>query len=158
MIIKKIWRKGYQINICNVDKVLIDTDVILDFFFDRKPFSENATKIFSLCETAKIKGFITPVICSNTYYLLRQAARHKKVIEKLSQLMNLMGVLKMDKDVVIQSLGSGFKDFEDALQNFSAVNSGFIDVILTRNIKDYTKSEIGVLTPESYLKTLAAIS
>ena len=139
-----------------MDKVLIDTDVILDFFFDRKPFSENAARVFSLCETGKIKGFITPVICSNTYYLLRQTAKHEKVIEKLSQLMNLMDVLTMDKNVVIQALSSGFKDFEDALQNFSAVKSGFIDVILTRNVKDFVKSEIGILTPESYLKLISA--
>ena len=58
-----------------MEKILIDTDVILDFFFDRKPFSEHAEQIFSLCESKKIKGFITPVICSNTYYLLRQTAK-----------------------------------------------------------------------------------
>jgi len=43
-------------------KVLIDTDVILDFFFDRKPYSDDAAKIFSLCESKKILGFVTPVI------------------------------------------------------------------------------------------------
>jgi len=137
-------------------KVLIDTDVILDFFFNRKPFSEDATQIFSLCESGKIKGYITPVICSNVYYLLRQTAKHEKVIEKLSQLMTIMDVLLMDRDIIIQSLGSGFKDFEDALQNFTAIKSGIIDVILTRNVKDYVKSDIGVLTPESFLKSLNA--
>ena len=135
-----------------MDKILIDTDVILDFFFDRFPFSENAAQIFSLCESDKIQGFITPVICSNTYYLLRQTAKHEKVIEKLNQLMTIMEVLPMDKDIVIQALRSGFRDFEDALQSFAALNSGVIDVILTRNVKDYSKSEIGVLTPESFLK------
>jgi len=139
-----------------MDKVLIDTDVILDFFFDRDPFSENAAQIFSLCESNKIKGFITPVICSNAYYLLRQTAKHEKVIEKLSQLMTIMDVLSMDRDIIIQALGSGFKDFEDALQNFAAIKSGFIDVILTRNVKDFVKSDIGVLTPESYLKSMSA--
>jgi predicted nucleic acid-binding protein len=139
-----------------MDNILIDTDIILDFFFDREPFSENAAKIFSLCESKKVKGFVTPVICSNTYYLLRQTARHEKVIEKLSQLMTFMDVLLMDKDIVIQALSSGFKDFEDALQNFAAIKSGQIDVILTRNIKDYKKSNIGVLTPESYLKSITA--
>ena len=64
-----------------MDNVLVDTDVILDFFFDRKPFSDQASQLFSLCESRKIKGFITPVICSNTYYLLRQVARQEKVIE-----------------------------------------------------------------------------
>ncbi len=136
-------------------KILIDTDVVLDFFFDRKPFSDHATKVFSLCESNKIKGFITPVICSNVYYLLKQTARHSRVIEKLSQLITIVDILVMDKNIVLQALGSGFKDFEDALQNFAATKAGFIDVILTRNIKDYSKSEIGVLSPEMYLKTMA---
>jgi len=137
-----------------MDKVLIDSDIILDFLFDRKPFSENAAQILSLCESKKIKGYITPVICSNIYYLLRQISRHEKVIKQLSQLMTILDVLSMNRDIVIQALGSGFKDFEDALQHFSAINSGIIEVILTRNVKDYVKSKLGVLTPESYLKTL----
>ena len=139
-----------------MDNILIDTDVILDFFFDRLPFSESATQIFSLCESKKINGFVTPVICSNSYYLLRQTAQHNKVIEKLRQLITFMNILVMDKDVVLQALSSGFKDFEDALQNFAAIKSGNIDVIVTRNTKDYIRSKIGVMTPENYLKSIAA--
>ena len=47
----------------------------------------------------------------------------------------------------------GFKYFEDALQYFAAVNKGNIDAIITRNVKDFKTSEIGVLTPESYVRT-----
>ncbi len=133
----------------------VSRDVILDFFFDREPFSENAARILSLCESHKIKGFVTPVICSNAYYLLRKTAKHVKVIEKLSQLMTIMDVLSMERDIVTQALGSEFKDFEDALQNFSAIKSGFIDVILTRNVKDYVRSDIGVFTPDCYLKSIS---
>jgi predicted nucleic acid-binding protein len=139
-----------------MDNVLIDTDIILDFFFDREPFAEYATQVFSLCESKQINGYITPVICSNVYYLLRQTAKHEKVIEKLSQLMTIMDILSMDREIVIQALSSGFKDFEDALQNFSAIKSGFIDIILTRNVKDFSKSSIGVLTPENYLRSKSA--
>jgi predicted nucleic acid-binding protein len=139
-----------------MDKLLIDTDVILDFLFDRQPFAENAAHILSLCETKSIEGFITPVICSNLYYLLRQTAKHDRVIEKLGQLLKIVDVLDMNRDIVLQALGSGFTDFEDALQHFAAVQSQKIDVILTRNVKDFAKSEIGVMTPEGYLKVLAA--
>jgi predicted nucleic acid-binding protein len=132
--------------------VLIDTDVILDFFFDRTPFSDPAAQVFSLCESGRINGFVTPVICSNTYYLLRRTAKHDRVIKKMNQLMRVMDVLQMDKDVVIQALNSGFRDFEDALQNFAALKSGLISIILTRNVKDYSNSDMGVLTPESYIK------
>lgn len=136
-----------------MDKALIDTDVVLDFFFDRQPFSEFATEIFFLCESKKLKGFVNPVIYSNVYYLLRQTAKHEKVIDKLKQLLLITEVLPMNKEVVRNALNSGFKDFEDALQNFSATIYGDIDVILTRNLKDFMKSEIGVLTPETYIKT-----
>ncbi|MEQ9102713.1 MAG: PIN domain-containing protein [Imperialibacter sp.] len=139
-----------------MDKVLIDTDVILDFFFDRQPFAEYSAQVIGLCETDRIKGFLTPVIYSNVYYLLRQTARHDKVIDHLKQLLMITDVLLMDKEVVSNALNSGFKDFEDGLQNFAAMKNGGIDVILTRNLKDFSKSEIGVLTPESYIKSIIA--
>lgn len=137
-----------------MNNVLIDTDVILDFFFGRAPFSDHAEQVFSLCDSQRINGFVTPVICSSTYYLLRQAARHEKVLAKMNQLLMVMDVLQMDKATVMQALNSEFRDFEDALQNFSAQISGKINVILTRNIKDYVKSELGVMTPDSYLKII----
>ena len=136
-----------------MQKVLLDTDVILDFFFDRQPFSEFASKVLSLCELNSIQGFVTPVIISNVYYLLRRTTKHEKVIEKLNQLLTITDVLMMDKNVIIVALNSKFGDFEDALQNYAAVIDGNIDVILTRNIKDFKNSEIGALTPEEYLRT-----
>ena len=133
-------------------KILIDTDVILDFLFDRKPFSDDASQILSLCELNKIQGYITPVIISNVYYLLRQNAKHEKVIESIKQLLTFIDILVMDTDVVIKALNSPFKDFEDALQNYAAENNVEIKIIITRNIKDYKNSNLGVITPENYLK------
>jgi predicted nucleic acid-binding protein len=137
-------------------RILIDTDVILDFFFDRKPFSDTAAKVLSLCESKEITGHITSVIISNVYYLLRQTAKHEKVIDKLNQLISITEVLTTDKETIKQALNSSFKDFEDALQNFSAQMNGDIDVIVTRNIKDYRNSALGIMTPENYLKIIIA--
>ncbi|EPR68384.1 type II toxin-antitoxin system VapC family toxin [Cyclobacterium qasimii] len=135
-----------------MDNVLIDTDVLLDFFFDREPFAEFSAEILALCEEEKINGFTTPVIISNVYYLLRKIAKHEIVIEKLKQLLTIIDIVKMDKNVVLNSLNSDFKDFEDALQNFSAVQNKKISIILTRNIKDFKKSELAILSPEIYLQ------
>jgi predicted nucleic acid-binding protein len=137
-------------------KILIDTDVILDFFFDRKPHSDNSAIILSLCEQKQLDGFITPVIISNIYYILRRTAKHEKVIEKLKLLLTITNVLQMDRQVIEKALNSKFKDFEDALQHFAAINYGEIEVIITRNVKDYKKSEIGVLTPENFVKLINA--
>jgi predicted nucleic acid-binding protein len=133
-------------------RILIDTDVILDFFFDRQPFSENAAKIFSLCELQEIKGFVTPVIISNVYYLLRQTAKHEKVVEKLKLLVSITEILVIDKAIIVQALNSPFKDFEDALQNYSAEFDTEIDIILTRNTKDFKNSLLAVMTPDNFMK------
>lgn len=139
-----------------MDNVLIDTDVLLDFFFDRKPFAKYSTGILNLCADKEIKGYITPVIISNVYYLLRKTAKHNIIVERIKQLLSIIDIVEMDKDVVINALNSEFKDFEDALQNFSAVENGQIKIILTRNIKDFKKSDLAVLTPETYLKGKAS--
>lgn len=133
-------------------RILIDTDVILDLFFDREPFSENAAKVLSLCEKKDIIGLVTPVIISNVYYLLSQKAKQEKVIEKLKILMSILEVLVIDKNAIIVALNSEFKDFEDALQNYSAELNGEIDIIITRNTKDYKKSKFGIMNPENFLK------
>ena len=135
-----------------MDTILIDTDVLLDFFFDRKPFATYATEILNLCEEHQLNGLTTPVIISNVYYLLRKTAKHDIIVEKLKQLLNIIGIIKMDKNSVLNALNSEFKDFEDALQNYSAIENGDIKIILTRNIKDFKKSELAILTPETYLK------
>ena len=135
-----------------MDSVLIDTDVLLDLFFDRQPFAEYSTELLNLCAEKKLKGYTTPVIISNVYYLLRKTTKHTIVIEKIKQLLNIIDIIKVDKRLVLNALNSEFKDFEDALQNFSALENGHIKIILTRNIKDFKKSELAVLSPELYLK------
>ncbi|CAM3690929.1 PIN domain-containing protein [Elizabethkingia occulta] len=135
-------------------KILIDTDVILDFFFDRQPFSEEASQILSLCESKKLNGFVTPIMISNIYYILRKTAKHEKVIEGLKSLMDIVDVAVITKNTIVDALNSNFKDFEDALQNFSALDKKDINIIITRNIKDYKTSSLSVMTPETYLKTI----
>ena len=133
--------------------VLIDTDVILDFLFDRKPYSDNATKILALCESGAINGFVTSVMLSNIYYLLRKTASHDKVIDSLKMLLQFLEVQTTDKKAVLAALESDFKDFEDALQNFSAQQDSEISVIITRIVKDYKTSKLAIMQPEVYLKS-----
>ncbi|MDH5380641.1 MAG: PIN domain-containing protein [Cyclobacteriaceae bacterium] len=134
-----------------MDKILVDTDVILDCLFDREPYSEKSTMIINLCETGKVCGFVTPVILSNCYYLLRRKSSHKKVTEILLRLLQILDVLIMDKNIALNALNSDFHDFEDALQYYSAKEQGKINHIITRNVKDFKKSDLAVFTPEGYL-------
>jgi predicted nucleic acid-binding protein len=135
--------------------VLIDTDVLLDFYLDRKPFSDDSLQLLLKCEQKQFRAYVTPVIVANTYYILRRHATHHYVIERLQVLLNTIHILAMDQKQVLAALESKFTDFEDALQYFSAVNSNKIDAIITRNIKDFKKSELPVFTPNEFLATFA---
>jgi predicted nucleic acid-binding protein len=135
-----------------MQKILIDTDVILDFFYRREPFSEDASKVLGLCEKGEIQGFVTPVMISNVYYLLRKTAKHEKVIGHLKMLLDIVAIAMINRQTVVDALNSDFKDFGDALQNFSAQNGKAIEIIVTRNIKDYKTSNLSVMTPDVYLK------
>ncbi len=134
--------------------ILIDTDVIIDFLLDRQPFSNDSTRIFELCEKRIINGYVTAVMLSNIYYLLRKIAKHEKIIDSIKKLLNIVDIAIIDRKSVLNALNSEFKDFEDALQNFSTIPEKQFDVIITRNIKDYKASKVSIMTPETYLKSL----
>ena len=134
-------------------EVFVDTDVILDFLLDRKPFSDNASQLFSLSENAEVKLFTSPLIFSNCYYILRKLSNHQKVIQQLTLLNQIIEICDMGKATVIAALESDFKDFEDALQNFSAIQSN-IKIIVTRNHKDFTKSQASIMSPDALVQLL----
>jgi len=133
--------------------IVIDTDVLMDFFLNREPFADAAAKVMSLCESGVINGYITPVIYSNLYYLLRRFSDRETVIGKLRQLFFITQVLVIDKQVILSALNSdSVTDFEDALQNYAIERSKNVRIIVTRNVKDFRKSNISALTPEDFLK------
>jgi len=133
--------------------LFIDTDVIIDFLIDRKPHSREAAVIFTLIEQKKIKGYASSLTFSNLYYLLRKIESHNKVKSKLESLSHIVRILKVDEQTIKDAISSDFPDFEDSIQYFSALDSKKIDVVITRNTKDYNKSDIPVMTPGDYLKT-----
>jgi t-SNARE complex subunit (syntaxin) len=90
---------------------------------------------------------------SNVYYLLRKIAKHEKVIENLKALLSIIDIAVINKETVLDALNFDIKDFEHALQNYSAQNEQEIKIIITRNIKDYKTSSLSVMIPETYLKT-----
>lgn len=136
-----------------MEYVFIDTDVIVDFLTDRKPFSLESAKIFSLIDQKKIKGCVTSLTFSNLYYILRKFGTHMKVIRSLEELSEMVEIVKVDGDTIKSALASDFKDFEDSIQYFAAREHKKADCIITRNVKDYKGSSLPVMTPETFLVT-----
>ncbi|ELR70704.1 PIN domain containing protein [Fulvivirga imtechensis AK7] len=58
----------------------------------------------------------------------------------------------MDDKIIDLSLDSDFKDFEDSIQYYTAIENN-LDLIITRNLKDFKLSKIPVLTAKNYLES-----
>ena len=132
--------------------LFLDTNIVLDFLADRKPFSVAAAKLFQLSEQAKITLYISAVSYNNIYSILRQHMPHTKVISLLSELEEITQVQDVTRTIVKEAIKSDFKDFEDAIQNYTALSNKRIEMIVTRDSKDFKTSSLAVLTPLEALK------
>lgn len=130
--------------------VFVDTDVCIDLLSGRKPFNNTAEILFSLADNHKIKIYVSSLSFSNIDYVLRSqytAMHSRQLIGKFKTLVN---VLPVSSNTIDLAIASDFNDFEDAIQYACAIENS-LTTIITRNIKDYKKATITVLTPEAFL-------
>ena len=134
-------------------RVFIDTNIMLDFLGERKPFYEPIAKIATLAEKGKLTMVVSPLSFATVNYFLSKFESAKIAKEKLRKFKILSEICALDQHTVEKGLNSSMKDFEDALQYFSATESG-CEIIITRNGKDFTKSLLPVMNADEFLKSL----
>ena len=134
-------------------KILIDTDVLIDFLYQREEFFENALKIISLIESKKVNGFVSSLIIWNLYYILLKHLGSKVARRKIKDFRSIINIISIDDRIIDSALNSNIKDFEDSIQFFAAKNE-LIDIIVTRNTKDYPKNIISIMSPKEFLNSL----
>ncbi|MCC6690972.1 MAG: PIN domain-containing protein [Bacteroidia bacterium] len=132
-------------------KIFADTDVCLDLLSGRKPYNSFAEKIFSLADNGKVKIFVSSISFANINYILRSqyssSSATRRVIAKFK---TLVATLSVDSKTIDIAIASDFNDFEDAIQYYTAIEEN-ITTFITRNIKDYKKAHIKIMTPETFL-------
>ncbi len=134
-----------------MNKVFVDTNIILDLLAKREEFYKEAQVLFSLADKSKVKLYVSSLSFANIYYILSQKLKvsdTRKILRKFKVLIN---ILPMDDKIIDLSLDSDFKDFEDAIQYYTAIENE-TDMIITRNLKDFKKSRIPVLNAQTYLQ------
>ena len=137
-----------------VSKILIDTNVLIDYILEREPFFDDAMRVISSCIDGSVKGYIAAHSISNMFFILRKDFTIKERREILSNLCTIFEVEGIDKSKLMLALSNEkFSDFEDCLQMERAKRRG-VDYIVTRNIADFTSSEIEAVLPSEYLKLL----
>lgn len=133
-----------------MNKLFVDTDVILDLLGQRIPHFHFSAVLFTFAEMKKLELYTSPLILANTFYILRKQLGNDQAKNALRKLRILLNVIDSSEAVVDKALNSDFSDFEDAIQYYTALEHG-ISVILTRNLRDYKNASVIVQTPEAFL-------
>ena len=133
-----------------MNKVFIDTNILIDFLGEREPFYEAAARIVSRADRKEIELLVSSLSYATASYILMRYNPKAIILEKMRKFNTLCRITNVDAAVVNEALQSSFSDFEDALQYYSAVDAG-ATMIITRNKKDYQLSALPIFTPDEYL-------
>ncbi|MGB0879054.1 MAG: PIN domain-containing protein [Polaribacter sp.] len=131
-------------------KIFLDSDVFLDLLLDRKPFMDDIAEIIEDSLSSGIKINVSPITITNINYIIGKLENQKRANTQRKKLLKIVQVENVGQPIIIKASDSKFKDFEDAVQNYCAEESGH-QIIITRNTKDYKESVLSILTPKEYL-------
>ncbi len=134
-----------------MNRILVDTNIVIDLLAKRQEFYNEAAELFSLSDKKKISILISSLTVANTNYILSKLTSPNEAKEILRKFKVLVNIINLDDKIIDLALSDDdFPDFEDGLQYYSAIENN-VDVILTRNKKDFRNSKIPILTAKEYL-------
>ena len=136
-----------------MERLFLDTNIVLDLLGEREPFYQSAAKIATLADKGKILIYVSSLTYSTVFYLLSRYEGNEAVKEKIRKFKVIAKTSDLTDKIIDKGLSSKFNDFEDSLQYYCAVNSE-CNIIITRNGKDFKESDLPVLTPDEYLNRL----
>jgi predicted nucleic acid-binding protein len=138
-----------------IPNVLIDTDVVLDVFLDRAPHNGHSKAVMALLGQKGFYGHITATIVVNIQYHVRKHVGKENAIQCVRDLLRSkeIEIHAVDRQTLTAALNSGMTDFEDAVQAVAAEIAG-IDLIVTRNQRDFRHSPVPAVSPEEFLEKL----
>ena len=132
-------------------RIFIDTNVLIDVLAQRRPFYADSAAVWTLSETGQVEGLVSVVSFTNIFYVVRKLADVKTARRTLVLLRDLFTVVACDSHILNRAIDSRLKDFEDAVQYFSALQAG-AECLISRNPDDFPrKSDCPVLTPAEFL-------
>ncbi|PKP44107.1 MAG: PIN domain nuclease [Bacteroidetes bacterium HGW-Bacteroidetes-13] len=134
-------------------RLFLDTNVMLDFLGERDPFYVSAAKIATLADKRSLQIVVSAISYATISYFLVKYDGLEKSKDKLRKFKVISEICELDEVIIEKGLNSDFSDFEDSLQYFSALRTE-CDIIITRNGKDFKKSEIPVMSPDEFLNSI----
>lgn len=131
---------------------LVDTNVVLDALANREPWAKEAKDLLFLAACGKLDLSLSGSTITDVYYLVNRYVTHDKhrSAEVVDTLMQSLSVVNVGMRECLFAAHSPVTDYEDAVVA-EAARSAKLDYIITRNLEDYTHSEVPAVSPHDYL-------
>ncbi len=131
-------------------KLLIDGNILLDVLQKREPYYKDSAKIWKMCETDLVQGYVSALTFANLVYVMRKELDAEKINEVLKKLSLIFTFEDLNVADINAAADMQWNDFEDAIQAATARRI-HANHIITRNVRDFTKSEVVAFTPAEFL-------
>lgn len=130
-------------------KVLFDSDVLLDVFLQRQPHAPESIKALHLAIRGEVQGYISAHAVPTVAYFIARELGQEKTKELVRSFLGYLSVAPVTENTIKQALSSKIRDFEDAITHYAALSER-VTVIVTRNTKDFSKGDISAVLPEIF--------
>ena len=130
--------------------VFVDTNVLLDVVTKRERFYQKSAEVWKLAEYGRILGLVSAISFTNIFYIVRKWRDRKVALRSMAQLRDVFTLVALDGQVLNQAIDADFKDFEDAIQYFSALRAD-ASCVVSRNPDHFPRSDLPVLSPAEFL-------
>lgn len=137
-------------------RVLLDTNVVLDFVLKRPPFDAPAKEIFIRAARKKFTICISPITPINVFYVTRKEKGKDVAFHAIKKLLKIVQITKSNNAIYQNAISINFSDYEDGVQHECAVAEN-LDAIVTRDTKDYKNSSVKIYSPAEFLQSLPTV-
>ncbi len=134
-------------------RVLLDSDVALDYILIRPPAAAEAKEIFERLKQNEFEAFIAPITVINAFYIVRKEKGKSDAFQAVEDLLTAAQICATNKKVMQDALSLSFTGYEDAVQHACAEREN-LDLIVTRNLSDYKNATLPVYSPADFLNLL----
>lgn len=134
-----------------MEQLFVDTNIVLDLLAQRAEFFQEAQELFTRADLNKVELTISALTFANTHFILSKHLKLEETRKILNTFKVLVNVAPVDDKIIELALASDFKDFEDAIQYYSALESK-AQIIITRNKKDFKYAKIPIMTAKEYIR------
>jgi predicted nucleic acid-binding protein len=135
-------------------KVFVNTNVFLDQLLQRGEAWRPTEALFSLAEQRQLILYTSSSILTTIIYFLEiNRAPATKVRKAIRLLLTFVQLAETKDSIILQATHSEFKDLEDAIQYYTAMQIKGIEYFITSNLKDFKKAlpQLPVLSPQQFI-------